>query len=137
MPAEGEHLGDLSGPIDQERAAFHAHVFLPVHGFLHPGFVGGGGIAGFVGGERKGQIVFLGEFLDRLHFVARDADDFDADLAELRQGFLERAGLLGASGGVGFGVEIQHERFALQARQADGASAAGRHFERRRLIAFR
>src|SRR6185437_7949778 len=87
-------------------------------------------------GEREGELVFLGEFLDRWHGVARDADHVEADLAELRQRLLEGTRLLGAAGRVGLGIEIQHERLAAHGGETDGAPAARRHLEIWCLVAL-
>ena len=58
-----------------------------------------------VGDEVEGKGVVGDEFLLGFGFVSGDAEDLDAFFGEVGEGITEGAGLFGAAGGVGFGVE--------------------------------
>src|SRR6185312_16076189 len=65
------------------------------------------------------------ELLLRFGRVARDTEDDDAlvfELLELRKVVAKLAGLDGAAGGVGLGVEEEHDGFALEVRERDGVA---------------
>lgn len=81
-----------------------------------------GDFSGFVGREHEGQRVFFGECAVRIGTVRGDADhdrvrplEFAIDIADLLR-------FEGAAGCVVFGVEINHDRLAAQAREAEPLS---------------
>ena len=63
-----------------------------------------GGI--FIGEEGEGEVELVFEGLLVFNGVGTDADYFDAFLGKFFVGIAQGAGLLGATGGVGLGVEI-------------------------------
>ena len=63
----------------------------------------------FVGGERDGELVLGLELGQRRHRVGGDAKDIGIGTAEIAAQAREVDGLLGAAGGVGTGIEIEHE----------------------------
>src|SRR6266700_248043 len=56
--------------VDQEGRPLDPHVFSSIHAFLDPGAVGSADLAVLVGGELKGQVVFLLELVVAGHVVA-------------------------------------------------------------------
>jgi hypothetical protein len=73
-----------------------------------------------VGEEVVGQVVLIFEFLLVFDGVAGDAEDDDAGLLEFFEGVAEAAGLDGAAGGVGAGVEEEDDRLAFEVGEVDG-----------------
>src|ERR1700710_750685 len=122
-------LGDFALRVDEEGGALGAQVFAAVHRLLGPAAIALDHVAALVRGEREAQRIFGSEFLDRLHRVLRDADDLHTVAAELRQCLLEGAGFLGAAGGIGLRVEVEHEGFASHSAQTHVATAGSRHVE--------
>jgi hypothetical protein len=72
-----------------------------------------------VGQEVVGQVVLVLELLLVLDGVAGDAEDDDALLLEFLEGVAEAAGLDGAAGGVGAGVEEEDYGLGFEVGEGD------------------
>ena len=75
-----------------------------------------------VGEEVVGEVVLGLELLLVLDGVAGDAEDGDAGLLELGEDVAEAAGLDGAAGGVGAGVEEEDYGGGLEVGEGDGVA---------------
>ena len=103
-----------SGIVDQEGASFNSHILAAVHIFFDPDAKFFANFTGFVGRQRKIQIVLRLELVMSCDSVFRDTDN-----ARVRRGkFLlqvpERFGFLGASGRVVLWIEIDDDRRAFK-----------------------
>src|SRR5216683_1747920 len=72
-----------------------------------------------VGEEVVGQVILILELLLVFDGVAGDAEDDDAFFLEFFKGVAEAAGLDGAAGSVGAGVEEEDYGFALEISEGD------------------
>jgi hypothetical protein len=72
-----------------------------------------------VGEEIVGEVVFVFELLLVFDGVAGDAEDDDAGLLELLECVAEAAGLDGAAGGVGSGIEEEDYGFVFEVGEGD------------------
>lgn len=73
-----------------------------------------------VGDEVVWEAVLVLELLLILDGVAGDAEDGDAGFLKLLEGVAEAAGLDGAAGGVGAGIEEENDGSGLVVREMDG-----------------
>ncbi len=77
----------------------------------------------FVGEEREGEMEFFGEALLRGGGIGADADDAHTAVLQLGEPISQAAGLRGASGGVGLGVEIDEgEAFGVELGELHGVA---------------
>jgi hypothetical protein len=72
-----------------------------------------------IGQQIVGEFVFVFEFLLGFYIVAGDAEDYYACLLEFFEGVAEAAGLDGAAGGVGSGVEEEDNGFSFEVGEGD------------------
>ena len=124
-------------PVDQEGRALDAHVLAPVHRLLDPHAIGRRhGLVG-IGGEADGEVVFLAKLLVACDAVGRHADHLDAGLAKVRRQPGEVLGLRRAARRVVLGIEVEDDRFTLQARQRQRLPGLRRKIEVRSLVSIR
>src|SRR5260221_4653065 len=121
--------------IEQKGAALDAHVFASVHAFLDPDAVFLADVRAGVGGENKGQLVLLLEFVVRRDRIFRDPDDHRTRPAIVRKRIAEPARLGGTARCVVLRIKIEHHLFALELGQRDAAVAVGRQREIGSLVA--
>ncbi len=109
----------MAGFGDDEGGAFGAHVFFAVEGFFDPDAVGVDDGVVFVGDEGEGEGVLLDELGVALDGISADAEE-EGFLGDLGPGVAEGAGLLGAAGGVVFGVEVEDDFLAAKVAEGEG-----------------
>ena len=80
--------------------------------------------------EGYAEAVLLLELVLGLDRIGRDPQDVRAGLLEFGPKPREINGFPGAAGGVGLGVEIEHELAALEVGEGHGAAAVARQLER-------
>jgi hypothetical protein len=101
------HLGDSALRVYEKGLPQHPLVLLPVKVLLPPGPVGQDGLALGVGEEGKVEAVLLGEALVARHVVGGNPKDHGPQSLQVPHAVPEAAGLLGATGGVVLGVEVE------------------------------
>ena len=123
-----ENVRDFS-LADDERRAGDAHIFFAVHALLDPDPVFFRHRVVFVGEQREVQVELLRKFRDVLDRVGAEPEDRDVELFIPRQRVSEPAGLLGATGGVGLGVEVKNDGLVRIRTEVDRLPVAGRKLE--------
>ena len=114
---------DLAFRIDQKCVPHHPHI-LPAHEFLQPvAVVAAGDWAGFrISQKGEGEFVFGDELGVGGGTVLANAQHMDSSVAEAVPAVSEIAGLLGATRGVVFWIEIENNPLAFQVRELYGRS---------------
>src|ERR1700687_4447019 len=134
----GEHLGvvavdvdplpdlaHLAGAVDEEGRALDAHRLLAVEVLLAPGAIGLGDLVVGIGEQREVEAELVAEHAVAGDVVGRDAEHGGAVGGQLGPAVAEGASLAGASRGVVFRVEVQHNRLAAQGREPDFLAVVG------------
>jgi hypothetical protein len=94
---------------DQNRAANDSEKRLAIHGFFAPGAIGLQHLVLFIRDQRNRKRVLVAELLLGFQRIGRDAEDSGPTRGEgLRQAG-EIDGFPGTAGGVGAGIEEQHQ----------------------------
>ena len=117
-----EDVRNLALGSDQEGSTGDAHHLLAVHVLLLDDAELVGDRLLLVGEERVRQFVLILEFLLGGRRVGRDAKHGNAGSGELCICVAEPARFYGSTGGVGFRIEEQDDRFAAKLLQLDGVS---------------
>jgi hypothetical protein len=117
-----EDVGDLALRADQEGGTGDAHHLLAIHVLLldDAELVGDGLV--LVGEESVRQFVLVLELLLGGRCVGRDAEYGDAGPGEFCVCVAEPARFYGSTGGIGFRIEEEDNRFAAKLLQLDGVS---------------
>ena len=117
-----EDVGDFALRADQERSPGDAHHLLAIHVLLfdHTELVSDGLV--LVGEKRVRQFVLVLEFLLSGRCVGRDAEYGNAGPGELSICVAEPARFYGSTGGIGFRIEEEDDRFAAKLLQLDRVS---------------
>src|SRR6185295_12537883 len=125
----GPDLGDFSVAIDEIGDPFDTHVGLSVHAFLAPYPIGFEHLMGLIGNERKGERVFIPEFVLSANGVRRNAENRGADLFEGMLHPIKGDDFLGTSRCIGLGIEEEHHFLSLQLFERDLIPAIPRKVE--------
>ena len=117
-----EDVGDFAVGADEEGGTGDALHLLAVHVLLfdHAELVGDGLI--FVGQERVRQLVLVLELLLGGRCIGGDAEYRDSGPGKLAVCVAEPARFYGSTGGIGFRIEEEDDRFAAKLLQLDGVS---------------
>src|SRR6185437_4735661 len=126
-----EDLRDLPRRIDDERRAFDAHVFAPIHRLLLPHAILLRHRMISVRQQREGQLVLRLELLMALHLIGRHPKDHGFRFVEPRERVAKLAGFRGAAAGVVLGIEVEDDRFPLEIPQRETLTGVGVERERR------
>jgi hypothetical protein len=105
---------DFSVGADQETAADNSFELAAHEFFVAPGAVSGDHFVAGVAEQRKIELVFVGEFFQRLHGVCAGSQDGDTEPVELRFGVTKLGRFDGSARGVGFGKEEEKDATAFE-----------------------
>src|SRR6185295_4879054 len=119
LPKDGLQFAGL---VDHKGAAFDSPILSAVHIFLFVTAVGLRDRGLFVAQQREGQVELLDELLVRLFAVQAHTENDGSRLLHRSDGIAKVARFLGTTGGVIFGVKIEHHLLARKTLQADPLS---------------
>src|SRR5205814_4964570 len=109
--------------INDERAALSAHVFFPIHAFLHPNAIRVNNFFVGIGQEGKGQLIFLDKLFVACWRINAHAEDFRAR-TQFAPGIAHATRLDGASRRIVFRIKIENDRGSAKIRDADFLAGA-------------
>src|SRR3954452_23942013 len=125
----GPDAGDPPVGPDQEGGPGNSQEGPAVHGFFAPDAVGLEHLVGHVGSERYVEAVLLLELVLGLDRIGGDPQNVRAGLLIFGPKLREFNGFAGAAGGVGLGVEVEHELAAVEVGEGQTAAAVARQLE--------
>jgi hypothetical protein len=111
------------------------HVLSPIHVFFDPYTILLAKFTLFIGEEGEVEFVFGLKAVVLFDAVLGDPNDFSVTFGEFRHGVPKAAGFLRATRGIVPWIEVKDDRFAFKRRKVAFASAIGRQFKARRLVA--